>query len=138
MIGFEQAARLLRTGKSISGAEAVELGLVRAEVEGDLVAAAVSLVRQAARGEVALSKTPAEPLSDVPATLPEVELGHLSRAVDAVICRAILEGARLPLAQGLALEAKLFGEVVKLEDMRIGIENFMTKGPRSRAEFTHA
>lgn len=138
LIGFEQAARLLRTGKSISSAEAVELGLVRAEVEGDLVAAAVALVRQAARGEVQLSKTPAEALSEVPAALPEVELGHLSRAVDGVICRAILEGARLPLSEGLALEAKLFGEVVELQDMRIGIENFMTKGPRSRAEFKHA
>lgn len=137
LVGFEHASRLLRTGRPISGAEAVEIGLVREEVEGDLVAAAVSLVRKAAAGEVQLSKTPSEPMSDVPESLPEVELGHLSTAVDAVIQRAILEGAKLPLAEGLALEAKLFGEVVNLEDMKIGIQNFMTKGPRSKAEFVH-
>lgn len=137
MVGFEHASRLLRTGRPISGAEAVEIGLVREEVEGDLVAAAVSLVRKAAAGEVELNKTPSEPMSDVPESLPEVELGHLSTAVDAVIQRAILEGAKLPLADGLALEAKLFGEVVNLEDMKIGIDNFMTKGPRSKAEFVH-
>jgi enoyl-CoA hydratase / 3-hydroxyacyl-CoA dehydrogenase len=137
LVGFEHASRLLRTGRPISGAEAVEIGLVREEVEGDLVAAAVSLVRKAAAGEVELNKTPSEPMSDVPASLPDVELGHLSTAVDAVVQRAILEGAKLPLGEGLALEAKLFGEIVNLKDMKIGIDNFMTKGPRSKAEFVH-
>ncbi|MBL4847674.1 MAG: 3-hydroxyacyl-CoA dehydrogenase/enoyl-CoA hydratase family protein [Planctomycetes bacterium] len=137
LVGFEHAARLLRTGRPISGAEAVEIGLVREEVEGDLLSAAISLVRKAACGEVELTRTPSAPLEGVPGSLPETELGHLSTAVDAVICRAILEGARLSLEDGLALEAKLFGEVVKLEDMKIGIENFMTKGPRSKAEFLH-
>ena len=47
------------------------------------------------------------------------------------------EGARRSLADGLRHEAELFGEVVKLKDMRIGIENFLTKGPRSKAEFVH-
>ncbi len=137
LVGFEQSALLLRTGKPISGAEAVKIGLVREEVDGDLVEAATALVRKAAAGEVRLEKVRQEPLEDVPASLPEVDLGHLSQAVDRIVCRAILEGAKKPLSEGLRLEAELFGEVVKLEDMRIGLDNFLLKGPRSKAEFLH-
>ncbi|RMG11047.1 MAG: 3-hydroxyacyl-CoA dehydrogenase/enoyl-CoA hydratase family protein [Planctomycetota bacterium] len=136
-IGIEAAARMLRTGKPISSAEAAKLGLVREEVDGDVVAAAIDLVRRAAAGEARLEPVPEGPLDDVPDALPEVDLGHLSRAVDAIIVRAILEGARKPLAEGLDLEAQLFGEVVRLEDMRIGIETFLNKGPRAKAPFVH-
>ncbi|MGE0709356.1 MAG: 3-hydroxyacyl-CoA dehydrogenase/enoyl-CoA hydratase family protein [Planctomycetota bacterium] len=137
LIGFGEAARLLRTGRPISSAQALELGLIREEVEGDLVARAVALVESAAAGEVELPRIATGPLPDVPAALEQVDLGHLSRAVDALLCRAILEGARLPLADGLALEAKLWGEGVELEDFRIGIKNFLEKGPRSPAPFVH-
>ena len=56
---------------------------------------------------------------------------------DALLCRAVLEGAKLPLTKGLEHEAKLWGEGVNLEDFRIGIDNFLTKGPRSKAEFVN-
>lgn len=138
IIGLEAAANLLRTGKPISGADALEMGLIRTEVDGDVVAAAVSLVKQAASGEVELKKTPTEPMAEVPDELPGVELGHLSKAIDAIMCRAILEGAKMSLADGLALEADLFADVVKTKDMRIGVENFLLRGPRSKAEFVHA
>jgi len=138
LIGLEAAANLLRTGKPISGAQAVELGLIRTEVDGDVVAAAVALVKQAASGEVELPRIRSEPLGDVPPELPGVELGHLSKAIDAILCRAILDGAKRSLADGLVLEAELFAEVVKTQDMRIGVDNFMLRGPRSPAEFVHA
>jgi hypothetical protein len=80
---------------------------------------------------------PEGPLEEVPDSLGDVELGHLSTAVDAVIVRAILEGAKMSLADGLEHEAQMFGEVAKLKDMRIGIENFLTKGPRSKAAFVN-
>jgi hypothetical protein len=35
----------------------------------------------------------------------------------------------------LKFESKCFGEVCGLEDMRIGMENFMKNGPRVKAEF---
>ncbi|MEZ6186139.1 MAG: 3-hydroxyacyl-CoA dehydrogenase/enoyl-CoA hydratase family protein [Planctomycetota bacterium] len=138
LIGIEPAAKILRDGRPISSAQAKELGLVRDEVEGDLVAAAVRLVKDVAAGKETLTPIEQGPLQDVPATLPAVELGHLSTAIDAIIQRAILEGARLPLADGLKHEAELFADVVRTQDMRIGITNFLTKGPRSRAEFVHA
>jgi enoyl-CoA hydratase/carnithine racemase len=136
LIGLEKAWPLLRTGKPISSADAVELGLVREEIEGDLLRAAVDLARAAARGEVALPRIRREPM-DVPAVLPEVELGHLSRAVDEVMRKAILQGAALPLAEALRFEAKCFGEVCRLEDMKIGVSNFMKNGPRAKASFVH-
>ncbi|MHC4816934.1 MAG: enoyl-CoA hydratase-related protein, partial [Planctomycetota bacterium] len=134
IIGFKAAWELLRTGRPISGREAKALGLIRDEIKGDLVMAAVALARDMARsGYPRINRDPVEP----PADFPEVDLRHLSRAVDAVLCRAILEGARLGLDEGLALETQCFGEVCGLEDRRIGLENLLRNGPHARAEFVH-
>jgi enoyl-CoA hydratase/carnithine racemase len=136
LVGIGKAAELLRTGRGLSSREAVECGLVRAEVDGDVVDAAVDLVRAAVRGDVKLPALDPAPL-DVPPELPPVELGHLSRAIDALICRAILEGCRRPLAEGLRFESEMFGACCGTEDMRIGVRNFLANGPRARAEFVH-
>ena len=71
------------------------------------------------------------------ASLPAIDIGHLSRAVDAVLCKAILGGARMNLRDGIAFEAKCFGEVCGLEDMKIGTQNFLTNGPKAKASFVH-
>ena len=135
-IGLRNAWPLLRTGRPISSAEALKLGLIREEVEGDVVAAAVALANDAADGKTTLAPIPSDPI-EVPDDLPEVDLGHLSRAVDAVLQKAILEGARMSLAEGLRFECKCFGEICALEDMRIGVDNFIKNGPRSKASFLH-
>ena len=59
----------------------------------------------------------------------------LSKAVDAVLKKAVVEGAKKGLDEGLRFESKCFGEVCGLEDMRIGMDNFMKNGPKARAEF---
>lgn len=141
LIGIDQAQELLRTGRPVSATTAKELGLVQELVDGDLVALrerAVELAKALAAGTMKAHKTPQEPMTEVPESLPELDLGHLSKAVDRILCETILEGARLTLAEGLKLEAKAFGEVCKLKDFRIGVENFLTNGPRSRADFVHA
>jgi enoyl-CoA hydratase/carnithine racemase len=136
LVGVERAAELLRTGRALSSAEAVSCGLVREEVDGDVVEAAVRLARAAARGEVALTPIASGPM-ETPDQLPPVELGHLSRSIDALICRAIVEGCRRPLAEGLRLESELFGECCATADMRIGVDNFIANGPRQKAVFVH-
>jgi len=136
LVGVETAARMLRTGRGISGAEAVACGLLREEVEGDLVAAAVALARSAARGDVALQALDPAPLS-TPDVLPALELGHLSTAIDALMCRAVVEGCRKPLAEGLTFESEMFAACCATEDMWIGIKNFTQNGPRAKAEFVH-
>ncbi|HEV3089480.1 MAG TPA: enoyl-CoA hydratase-related protein [Candidatus Elarobacter sp.] len=49
--------------------------------------------------------------------------------------RAIVEGASVPLGDGLALEALLFGQVVMTDDFREGSQAFLDK---RKAEFTGA
>ncbi len=51
--------------------------------------------------------------------------------------KAIYDGIKLPLDEALELESKLFGECILTDDMKIGLSNFLTNGPRSKAEFTH-
>ena len=136
LVGLERAWPLLRTGRAISGEEALEIGLINEEVDGDLRAAAVAYARDAARGKRKLPQPSRDPIG-LESELPDVDIGHLSRAVDAVLQRVILEGARMPLKEGLRFEARCFGEVCGLEDMRIGLDNFIQNGPRSKAAFIH-
>ena len=136
LVGVERAAEMLRTGRGLSGAEAVAWGLIREEVDGDVVDAAIHLARAAADGQVTLAGLDRRPI-EVPAALPEVALGHLSRAIDGLMCRAIVEGCRQPLEGGLRFESEMFGACCATEDMRIGVRNFFEHGPRARAEFVH-
>ena len=137
LIGIEAAAEMLRTGKPISSAKAAELGLIREEVKGDLIEAGVRLARQLADGVIERPAIRRDPMDNVPAELPSVNIGHLSKAVDAILCKAILEGAKMTLRDGIAFEAKCFGEVCGTKDMRLGVDNFLTNGPRSKAPFVH-
>ena len=143
LIGLEAAWPLLRTGRPLSADEALSLGLVRELVPGD------RLVERAAELAVALAEGTAEPGPAVetgplplpdgfPDALPEVEIGHRSRAVDELLRRAVLEGAAGSLADGLRLEARLFGAGCALEDRRLGVRHFLENGPRGGpAPFVH-
>ncbi len=137
LIGIEAAWPLLRAATHISSEEALGFGLVSELTPGDeLVARAVVRVADIAAGRCPAPSMPEGPIP-VPDNLPEVDIGHRSRAVDALIRRAVLEGARMPLAEGLELEARLFGACCGLEDMRIGVTNFLENGPRKPAGFVH-
>ena len=80
---------------------------------------------------------PTGALADVPATLPDVDIGHRSRAVDAILCQAIVDGANASLADGLKIENEAWGRVCETKDMRIGIDTFIKDGPRAQAPFEH-
>jgi len=137
LVGIEKAQKMLRTGAPISGVQALEMGLIDEEVEGDLKARAVGLALEIVDGKFKPRELPAEPLKDVPDSLPEMDLGHLSKAIDAIICDAILGGAKMTLEKGLAHEAKCFGRCRGTKDWEIGVSNFLEKGPRSKAAFIH-
>lgn len=137
LIGLLPAAELLRTARPISTERALQLGLISEAVDGDLVARAVQIAKDLADGKRERPAIRSEPMTGVPATLPDVDIGHLSRRVDQILCKAILGGAKLPLREAIALEAKCFGEVCGTKDMRIGVENFLKNGPRSKAAFVH-
>ncbi|MGC6489007.1 MAG: enoyl-CoA hydratase/isomerase family protein, partial [Planctomycetota bacterium] len=137
LVGFDNANTMLRTTRPISSEKALAFGLIREEVDGDLVGRAVELCRDMADGKAARSRMDEGPMPDVPDRLPDVEIGHLSQKVDEILQKAILGAARLPLAEAVPFEARCFGEVCGTEDMRIGVENFLTNGPKSKAEFVH-
>ena len=114
------------------------MGLFCREVEGHaLIDNAIDLARKAADGTARLQGAVEDPL-ETPDALPQVDIGHLSKTIDRILCRAITEGCRKPLKEGLQFESDMFGECVKTEDMKIGIENFLENGPRAKAPFKHA
>jgi len=137
LVGVERAWELLRTGRTVSSKEAAAIGLVRAEVEGDVREEAARLARDLARGKAHAPPLPEAPIA-VPDRLPEVQLGTLSRRIDELLRRAVLEGAATTLEEGLRLEARLFGECLRTKDMAIGLENFRKTGLKSAAAFVHA
>jgi enoyl-CoA hydratase/carnithine racemase len=137
LIGIEKAWVMLRSGNPISSAQAKEDGLIQEEIEGDLIEAAVDWVRRISSGKAMIPFIPKGPIP-IPSKLPEVDIGHLSRRIDSLIQKAILEGARMSLAEGLKLEARIFGECLLTQDMKIGMENFIKNGPKVNANFVHA
>lgn len=137
LIGFEKAAEMIRTANPISSAQALAYGLINEEVEGDVLPAAISLARRLASGESSVKLIEKGPIHSAPDSLPQVDIGHHSRAIDELAVRAILGGARMTLEKGLEYEAKLFGECWTKEDNRIGLNTFIEKGARAQAVFVH-
>lgn len=136
LVGVDVAAEILRTGRPVSGKEAIEIGLVDKEVDGDLIDEAVNYTRQIVKGEIQTKKLPIEPTQNEYSPK-EINIGHLSKKIDDIITRAIYSGAHMSLYEGLDLESKLYGECILTEDMKIGMENFKSNGPKAKAEFVH-
>lgn len=134
--GLKKAYPMLRNGKPISSSQALEMNLIQQEAEGDVVEAAIGLLKKVLSGEATLKPIQKNPIP-VPENLPDVDIGHLSRRIDQILCKAVLEGARMTLEEGLKHEARSFGECLKTKDMRIGMENFLKHGPKKKAEFVH-
>ena len=130
LIDFSTAWKILRTGGSLSGAEALRLGLVREEVDGNPIDRAIELARTLPPGELRTPRVPSAP--------PELDLKGLSLKVDEILRKAILQGAALPLEAALELESRCFGEVFATRDCRIGLENYLKTGLKQPAHFTHS
>jgi enoyl-CoA hydratase/carnithine racemase len=136
LIGIEKAWPILRNSNPISSSQAKEIGLIQEEVEGDLIEAGVNWVKNILSGKVKVPSIPKGPIP-IPSKIPEVDIGHLSRKIDSLLQKAILEGAKITLEDGLKLEAKIFGECFSTQDRKIGIDNFMKNGPKVNANFVH-
>jgi enoyl-CoA hydratase/3-hydroxyacyl-CoA dehydrogenase len=102
----------------------------------DFVAAAKDLVRAHLAGRTRLAPVDPAPLR-LPERLPPVDLGHRSLAIDEIVVDVMREGLRLPLSEGLRVEARGFGRCKATVDMDIGMKNFIQNGPRVPAAFLH-
>jgi enoyl-CoA hydratase/3-hydroxyacyl-CoA dehydrogenase len=136
LVGVERAADMLRTGRTISALEACAWGWATGEPVADFVGAAKDLVRRHLAGKVKLAPVDPAPVT-VPERLPEVDLGHRSLAVDAILVDVLRQGLRLPLGEGLQAESRGFGRCKGTVDMDIGMKNFIQNGPRVPAVFLH-
>ncbi len=136
LVGVERALEVLRTGRTLSAREACAWGWATGEPAADPVAAAKALVRDHLAGRVSLAAVDPRPVA-VPARLPEVDLGHRSLAIDAILVDVVVQGLALPLVQGLAVESRGFGRCKQTVDMDIGMKNFIQNGPRVPAVFLH-
>jgi len=137
LVGLSNAWPILRTGNPISSEEALKIGLIQEEVEGDVKEAGITFAKKLISGEAKVPPIKKEPI-EIPKSLPDVDIGHLSRKTDEIMKEAILGGAKMTLEEGLKYEAKAFGKCLRTKDMRIGMENFMKFGPKRNAEFSHA
>jgi len=137
IIGLSAAWPILRTGNPISSEKALELGLIQEEVEGDIKEAGITFAEKLISGEISTPVIQKGPL-EIPDTLPEVDIGFLSKKTDEIMQRVILEGAKMTLEEGLKHEAKVLGELVETKDMRIGMETFRKFGPKKNAGFSNA
>lgn len=137
LVGFERASEMIRTAVPISSEKALEYGLVDELVEGDVLERAVELAREILTGKAKVKSMPKGPLPDAPAALPDVDIRHHSKAIDRMVVESILEGAKMPLDEGLRNEARKFGGCWITEDNRIGFRTFLEKGAEAQAEFVH-
>ncbi len=101
LVGEGTAMYLCLTGEMIDAQEALRVGLVQKVVPLD------GLLREAQRiAGLIVAKAP---------------------LAVAAAKRAIVEGASVPLSDGLALEALLFGQIVMTDDFREGSQAFLDK-----------
>jgi len=136
LVGVERALDLLRTARSIGAREAHEWGWASAAPTEDFLRAAKELIRAHLSGKIRLTPPASAPLV-LPVALPTVDIGHRSRAIDAILISALKEGLSKPLREGLAIEAAAFARCKRTVDMDIGMKNFLQNGPRVPAAFLH-
>jgi enoyl-CoA hydratase len=101
LVGRGRALELLLTGRMLDAAEAERIGLIEKVIpKARLLEEAEGLARLLA--------------------------GQPREAVEAIL-RVVRQGLELGLAEGLKLEAELFGEICGTEDMREGTRAFLEK-----------
>lgn len=99
-IGNGRATEMMLTGKIIDAEEALQFGLINRLAKDDLLTEAESLANEIAR---------------------------LAPLAIRACLKAMMLGAELPLAEGLALEAELFASLFSTEDVREGTCAFLEK-----------
>jgi enoyl-CoA hydratase len=108
LVGVGRAKDIILTGRQVDADEALRIGLVDEVVEPDVLF------------ERALARA--------------TELASGATVAQGLAKRAIDEGLDGPLNDGLELEQRLFVDVFKSEDARIGVASFLEHGP-GKAKF---
>ncbi len=108
-VGRSRAKEMMVTGRQVKADEALHIGLADEVVPGDqLHERALSLAAEVAKGAV---------------------------LAQAMVKQAVANGLDVPLADGLALERRLFEAVFHTDDSQVGVRSFLAEGP-GKAAFT--
>ncbi len=134
LVGFEHAARMIRTGAPVGAKEACAIGWAHGDPTADVEGAARALIDAHLAGTTPIRPVDPSPLEG-PFDFPSVDLGHHSLAIDAIVVEVMRKGLALPLAEGLLVEADGFAQCKQTVDLDIGMKNFMANGPRVPALF---
>jgi enoyl-CoA hydratase/carnithine racemase len=94
---------MMLTGRTVTAAEALQFGLINRIVPADELLTAAELLAR--------------------------EIAGLAPLAIRACLEAVNRGADLPLAEGLALEAKLFAGLFASDDVREGTSAFLEKRP---------
>jgi len=100
-VGNGRALEMMLTGKTVEAEAALQMGLISRLASSDGLL------------------TEAEALAN--------EIGRLAPLAIRACLKAVTLGTELPLAEGLALEAKIFASLFTTEDMREGTRAFLEK-----------
>ena len=118
LIGVEAALRIIGSGKPVTAAEALRLGLVDRVVEGDILGAAVAYARELLAAGAPLrrlSELGVPQVTDLEALLSTVqaELRRSRKGEQAPLkaIEAVRAAVDTPFHEGMATEAKLFAEL---------------------------
>ncbi len=136
LIGLEKASEILRTGRTVSAKEALEIGYLDRVSTFDLLDDAIALSDEILKGSFHPKIINSEALNGItkPST---IEIKSLSKIIDKILTDCIYNGWRMPLKEALESESSMFGECMKTKDMAIGLQNFLTNGPKVPASFVH-
>jgi enoyl-CoA hydratase/3-hydroxyacyl-CoA dehydrogenase len=134
LVGLEKAAAMLRTAGTIGAGEACELGWATGQPAAEPEAAAKQVIKGHLDGSAPIKRLDPAPMV-VPSTLPTIDIGHRSLAIDRILTDTILAGLKTDLDSGLEIEAAAFARCKESVDYDIGMTNFIQNGPRVPAVF---
>ena len=115
LCGMAKAIEMCSLGEPVAAKEALELGIVDRVIEGDLLAGAVAFAREVAAARIVKVRDRVDRLAapdEATVTLARNTAKKVRRGQNAPLAAidAVLAAARLPFAEGLAYERKLFEE----------------------------
>ena len=132
LVGVKQAAEMITSGKPVSASKALEIGLVDRIADGDLLAAAIAMVKEVAEG----ASRP--PLSQIekPGDWDEAWLKAFEQKLTArargqlspiKAFEAVRASGALGFADGLQRERELFSECMKSDQRKGLIHSFFAE-----------
>ncbi|MEC7985410.1 MAG: enoyl-CoA hydratase-related protein [Myxococcota bacterium] len=136
LIDLDKAFHMLRTGTPINAEKAFAWGWASVLAEGSVLKAARELLVRHRTDPSCIQRIDQSPMT-LPERLPNIDIGHRSRVIDAILLDVMQRGLSSHLREGLKLEAQGVGRAVVTVDFDIGIKNFFQNGPRVPAVFMH-